>query len=225
GTQLVAKLSERMAIRGRHGSAVARTNTSALPTVVDTPRSFRGNKTVTAPASMLPFAMVSGDRNPLHVSDVAAQLAGMNDGVIVHGMWTSAMAELAASEDGSIVIEYTATMLAPVLPGQQVEFVVERSGVDSRPGAGEVREVTATVEGTVVLTATAVMAAPTTFYGFPGQGIQHLGMGMDGFARSAAARAVWERADKHTRENLGFSIVEIVKNNPEEVRVAGETFQ
>lgn len=225
GTQLVAKLSERMAIRGRHGSAVARTNTSALPTVVDTPRSFRASATVTAPVSMLPFAMVSGDRNPLHVSDVAAQLAGMSDGVIVHGMWTSAMAELTASQDGSTVIEYTATMLAPVLPGQQVEFVVERSGVDSRPGAGEVREVTATVDGTVVLTATAVMAAPTTFYGFPGQGIQHPGMGMDGFARSAAARAVWERADKHTRENLGFSIVEIVKNNPEEVRVAGETFQ
>ncbi|NON71123.1 DUF1729 domain-containing protein [Corynebacterium ulcerans] len=230
---LLARLSERMAIRGRRGNAVARTNTSALPSVIDAPRSFRAFAAVTAPQSMHPFAVATGDRNPIHVSETAAKLAGLGEGVIVHGMWTSAMAELIAAggySDESVstrpnkVMEYTATMLAPVLPGQEVEFLVERSGIDSREGRGEVREITATVQGSIVLTATAVMAAPTTFYAFPGQGIQSQGMGMESRVRSAAARDVWARADHHTRSALGFSVLDIVQNNPTEVRVAGETF-
>ncbi|ANU34420.1 type I polyketide synthase [Corynebacterium glutamicum] len=229
---LIATLAERFAIRGRKGNAVARTNTSALPTTVDTPRSARAVATVVAPESMRPFAVISGDRNPIHVSDVAASLAGL-PGVIVHGMWTSAIGELiagAAFNDEQIhtpaakVVEYTATMLAPVLPGEEIEFSVERSAVDNRPGMGEVRTVTATVNGNLVLTATAVVAAPSTFYAFPGQGIQSQGMGMEARRNSPAARAIWDRADAHTRNKLGFSIVEIVENNPREVTVAGEKF-
>lgn len=231
GTPL-ATLSERFAIRGRNGKMTARTNTSALPSVVDSPRSFRAFARVVAPESMHPFAVVSGDRNPIHVSDVAAGLAGL-PGVIVHGMWTSAIGELvagagyqddAASTRPQRVVEYTATMLAPVLPGQVIEFSVERTGVDNRPGCGEVRSVTATVDGNLIMSATAVMAAPITFYGFPGQGIQSQGMGMESRASSAAAREIWDRADAHTRSKLGFSVLEIVQNNPTEVTVAGERF-
>ncbi|MDO5507199.1 MAG: acyltransferase domain-containing protein, partial [Corynebacterium casei] len=109
-------------------------------------------------------------------------------------------------------------------PGASVDFIVERTGLDSRPLAGEVRTVTASVDGDVVLQATATMAAPRTFYGFPGQGIQSQGMGMDSYASSAAARDVWERADAHTRSKLGFSILEIVRNNPPLVVVGGEEF-
>ncbi|WP_047241484.1 type I polyketide synthase [Corynebacterium epidermidicanis] len=230
GERQVAQLSERFAIRGRNGKATARTNTSVFPSVVDTPRSFRAYAKVTAPHSMLPFALVSGDRNPIHVSNTAAALAGLSDGVIVHGMWTSAIAELLASSsyEGSRavkVVEYTATMLAPVLPGKEVEFTVERAGVDNRPGCGEVREITAKVDGELVLTATAVMAAPRTFYAFPGQGIQSPGMGMASYQSSAAARAIWDRADAHTRAKLGYSILEIVRSNPLEVTVHGEKFQ
>ncbi len=233
--QPLATLSERFAIRGRNGRMTARTNTSALPGVVDAPRSFRSFARVAAPESMKPFAIVSGDRNPIHVSDTAARLAGLPGGVIVHGMWTSAVGELVAaagfSEEGigttepGRVVEYTATMLAPVLPGEVIEFTVERSGVDNRPGRGEVRTLTATVNGNIVLTATAVMAAPSTFYGFPGQGIQSQGMGMESRAASQAAREVWDRADRHTRTKLGFSVLEIVQNNPTEVVVKGERFQ
>ncbi|WJZ03491.1 type I polyketide synthase [Corynebacterium freiburgense] len=228
----LATLTERFAVRGRTGKSTARTNTSVLPSVVDTPRSFRAFAELTAPINLHPFAVVTGDRNPIHVADNAAALAGL-PGVIVHGMWTSAMGELVATgafadenttTKAKKVVEYTATMLSPVMPGAKVEFMVERSGVDNRPGCGEVREVTATVDGSPVLTATAVMAAPRTFYAFPGQGIQSQGMGMDAMASSAAARDVWERADRHTRAKLGFSILEIVRNNPEEVVVHGERF-
>lgn len=225
GGHVIATLSERFAIRGRNGAATAKTNTVPFPTVTDTPRSFRGALSVNAPGAMDPFGCVTGDRNPIHVDSRAAALAGL-PGMIVHGMWLSAMAEHAAVASveaglGNRVIEFTATMLSPVLPGQKVDFAVERRGVDDRPGAGEVREVTATVDGELVLTATAVIAAPTTAYVFPGQGIQSQGMGLEARTRSAAARRVWDQADAVTREKLGFSVVAIVRDNPTEVVVDG----
>ncbi len=225
GERQVATLSERFAIRGRNGSETARTNTVPFPTVTDTPRSHRGMLTATAPNTMKPFAVVTGDRNPIHVDDRAAALAGL-PGVIVHGMWISAMAEHAAvaassAGIGDRVIEFTSTMMSPVLPGQKVRFSVERRGFDNRPGAGEVREITATVGGELVLTATAVIAAPTSVYAFPGQGIQSQGMGLAARTRSAAARKVWDNADRVTREKLGFSVLAIVRDNPTEVTVDG----
>ena len=221
--QQLATLNERFAIVGRTGEQDLQPANSTKH-ITDAPASFRHQLTVTAPASMHPFAVVTGDRNPIHVSDAAARLAGLDNGVIVHGMWTSAIAQLAAGFDGVAVAEWSANMLSPVLPGAEVEFIVERTGLDSRPGAGEVRTVTASVDGDVVLQASATMAAPRTFYGFPGQGIQSQGMGMDSYASSAAARDVWERADAHTRSKLGFSILEIVRNNPPLVVVDGEEF-
>ncbi|WP_394282283.1 fatty acid synthase subunit beta domain-containing protein [Corynebacterium sp.] len=221
----LATLTERFAIRGRAGSATADTNAnvSVLPSVSEAPHSHRSYAQLTAPESLVPFAIVSGDRNPIHVSGAAAQLAGL-PGVIVHGMWTSAIGQLMAAEAGGRVVEYTATMIAPIAPGAELEVTVERTGIDNRPGREEVRTVTVTADGELAVTATAVMAAPTTFYGFPGQGIQSQGMGMDAYSSSAAARVVWDRADRHTRTALGFSILEIVRNNPSEVVVDGEAF-
>lgn len=219
----VATLLERFAIRGRRGEADIPFSEQPS-TVTNKDASFRNLLTVTAPENMRPFAVVSGDRNPIHVNANAARLAGLNDGVIVHGMWTSAMAQLAAGFDGLNIREWSASMAAPILPGAAIEFLVERTGTDSRAGFGEVRTVTATVDGEVVLTARATMAAPRTFYGFPGQGIQSPGMGMDAYGASAAAREVWDRADTHTRSKLGFSILEIVRNNPDAVVVDGERF-
>nr|WP_205908495.1 type I polyketide synthase [Corynebacterium ammoniagenes] len=220
---VLATLKERFAIVGRTGEQELEPATSTAE-ITNTPASFRHQLRVTAPASMHPFAVVTGDRNPIHVSAAAARLAGLENGVIVHGMWTSAIGQLAAGFDGLELAEWSANMLSPVLPGAEVTFIVERTGVDSRPGRGEVRTVTASVGDDVVLQATATMAAPRTFYGFPGQGIQSQGMGMESYASSSAAREVWERADAHTREKLGFSILEIVRNNPPLVVVDGEEF-
>ncbi|HZK36337.1 MAG TPA: acyltransferase domain-containing protein, partial [Aeromicrobium sp.] len=71
------------------------------------------------------------------------------------------------------------------------------------------------------MAATARTEAPRTAYAFPGQGIQSKGMGMEAYARSKAARDVWERADKHTREALGFSILTVVKDNPTRLKARG----
>ncbi|MDO5032928.1 type I polyketide synthase [Corynebacterium sp.] len=219
----IATLHERFAIQRRAG-AEALDVRPAPASAKDTARSFRHSLRARAPRSMRPFAVVSGDRNPIHVSDAAARLAGLEQGVIVHGMWTSALAQLAAGFDGARVREWSTSMLAPVLPGAEVDFRVERTGIDTRAGYGEIRSVTATCQGTPVLEARATMSAPRTFYGFPGQGIQSQGMGMEAFASSPAARRVWERADRHTREHLGFSILEIVRTNPRSVTVNGECF-
>ncbi|MHA7726452.1 fatty acid synthase subunit beta domain-containing protein [Corynebacterium hesseae] len=231
-----AQMHERFLITGRRGDAALETVGAATygaqesgaetveSSVRETPRSFRHRISVVAPESLLPFAVVTGDRNPIHLSSNAAALAGHREGPIVHGMWTSALAQAAAAFDGARVLDWSATWLAPVLPGSEVEFEVERVGVDKRCGYGEVRSVTATSQGVPVLQARATMSSPTTFYAFPGQGIQSPGMGMRDYAESAAARAVWERADKHTRQSLSFSILEIVRHNPDTVVVDGETF-
>ena len=224
----LARLRERFLIPGRTGTRVAPDADDAADGlsefVRETPRSFRHRLTVMAPDSMRPFAVVTGDHNPIHVSANAAALAGLDDGPIVHGMWTSVLAQTAAAFDGARVLQWSATMLAPVHPGSEVELVVDRVGVDKRSGHGEVRSVTASSDGVVVLEARATMSTPRTFYAFPGQGIQAPGMGMQEYGTSFAARAVWERADAHTRQHLGFSILEIVRNNPDTVAVRGTTF-
>ena len=48
---------------------------------------------------------------------------------------------------------------------------------------------------------------------------------MDGYARSAAAREVWNRADEVTRGTLGFSILEIVRDNPTTITAEGTTYR
>jgi malonyl CoA-acyl carrier protein transacylase len=58
------------------------------------------------------------------------------------------------------------------------------------------------------------LVQPTTVYAFTGQGSQEQGMGMELYNSSPAARAVWDSADTHLISAYGFSIVEIVRENP-----------
>lgn len=73
--------------------------------------------------------------------------------------------------------------------------------------------------GEKVLDGSAEVAQPTTVYVFTSQGSQEPGMGMDLYNSSPAARAVWEDADAHLLAVYGFSILEIVKDNPKEKTV------
>ena len=47
-------------------------------------------------------------------------------------------------------------------------------------------------------------------------------MGLEARTRSAAARKAWDRADAHTRDALGFSILAVVRDNPTELWADGE---
>ncbi|CAN5270651.1 type I polyketide synthase [soil metagenome] len=210
--EVFGRLVERFAIRGRVGTAEL--TAPATPQHIPTPRRTRARATITAPADMAAFAEVSGDHNPIHTSPAAAALAGLPE-PIVHGMWLSAATQRVVTEaTGRALSGWVVRFLAPVLRGQQIDVLAERVGVAD---GAEILEVSAKVDGTTVATATATLAPPRTAYAFPGQGIQHQGMGMAGYARSRAAKAIWDRADAHTRATLGFSILEVVRDNPTEI--------
>ncbi|WP_344766658.1 fatty acid synthase subunit beta domain-containing protein [Aeromicrobium panaciterrae] len=217
----IATLRERFAIRGRTGAAEladpARAGGALGDDVHDTPRKSRGAASVVAPTDLRAFAAVTGDHNPIHTSVAAARLAGLG-GPIVHGMWVSAAAQQVVS--GRRITGWTTRFMAPVRPGATVDIRADRVGLDA---GAEVLDISCRVEGEVVMAATARLEAPRTAYAFPGQGIQHQGMGMAAYARSKAAREIWDRADAHTREALGFSILTVVRDNPTVLVAQGVT--
>ena len=224
---VLAKLEERFAIRGRTGAAELtdppRAGGAITDNATDTPRRRRRDVTVTAPTDMSAFAVVSGDHNPIHTDRAAALLAGLKS-PIVHGMWLSAAAQhVVAATDGkpappARVVGWTSRFLGMVLPGDEIDFRVDRVGIDR---GAEIVEVAARVGSDLVMSATAQLAAPKTVYAFPGQGIQHKGMGMEVRARSKAARKVWDTADKFTRDTLGFSVLHVVRDNPTSLIASG----
>ena len=224
---VIATLDERFAILGRTGAAEltdpARAGGAISENATDTPRRRRRDVTLAAPVDMRPFAVVSGDHNPIHTDRAAALLAGL-ESPIVHGMWLSAAAQHAVTAtDGQArpparLVGWTARFLGMVRPGDEVDFRVDRVGIDQ---GAEVLEVAARVGSDLVMSATARLAAPKTVYAFPGQGIQHKGMGMDVRARSKAARKLWDSADKFTRDTLGFSVLHVVRDNPTSIIAMG----
>ena len=115
---------------------------------------------------------------------------------------------------------WTVDFLDMVMPGEKLTFTATRAAV--RDGA---RRVEVQVDGTTGGPwpwAHATVAPLRTAYVFPGQGIQAQGMGMDGYDRSPAARSIWDRADRHTRDPSGFSILDVVRDNPRRSCAVGD---
>ncbi|MFY9262119.1 MAG: fatty acid synthase subunit beta domain-containing protein [Arcanobacterium sp.] len=194
--------------------------------ITDTPRSVLRKATVKAPADMTPFAMVSGDYNPIHTSYLAAKVAGM-EAPLVHGMWLCAAAQHTVSamdDDGHYwhITGWTYRMYGTVDLNDEVDITVERVGI--MEGGGLILDVTCRVNKNVVSQASAAVTPAVTAYVYPGQGIQAQGMALDERNQSAAAREVWERADAHTRKALDFSILAVVRDNPTELTANGVTY-
>lgn len=194
--------------------------------VVDTPRRMLRRVTLTAPSEMTAFARTSGDFNPIHTSHRGAAVSGLK-APLVHGMWLSAAAQhvVQASDDKGAHYEiagWTYNMYGMVQLNDKVEISVERIG-KLRHG-GMTLEVTCRIDGGIVSRGTAAVRAPRSAYVYPGQGIQQQGMVLDERAKSAAARETWERADRLTREKLGFSILAIVRDNPTTLTANGVTY-
>lgn len=197
-----------------------------LDLLVSTPRRMLRRVKLTAPKEMTAFARTSGDFNPIHTSHRGAAVSGLS-APLVHGMWLSAASQhvVQATDDKGMHYEiagWTYNMYGMVQLGDEVEISVERVG-KLRHG-GMALEVICRIDGNIVSRGTAIVRAPRTAYVFPGQGIQQQGMVLDERAKSAAARETWERADKVTREKLGFSILAIVRDNPKTLTANGVTY-
>ena len=231
----IAHETERFAIRGRSYSA-------ALPkpapeygdvaelhgfSVDNTPRRALRRVVIRAPKDMTAFARTSGDFNPIHTSKRGAAISGLS-APLVHGMWLSAAAQHVAQaldEKGSHydLVGWTYNMYGMVQLDDEVEITVERVGKVRRGGLA--LEVTCRVDGQIVSKASALTRAPRAAFVYPGQGIQKQGMSLDERAKSPAVRETWERADKLTREKLGFSILAVVRDNPKELTANGVTYR
>lgn len=231
----IAHETERFAIRGRSYSA-------ALPksapeygdaaelhgfSVDNTPRRALRRVVIRAPKDMTAFARTSGDFNPIHTSKRGAAISGLS-APLVHGMWLSAAAQHVAQaldEKGAHydLVGWTYNMYGMVQLDDEVEITVERVGKVRRGGLA--LEVTCRVDGQIVSKASALTRAPRAAFVYPGQGIQKQGMSLDERAKSPAVRETWERADKLTREKLGFSILAVVRDNPKELTANGVTYR
>lgn len=228
---LVARETERFAIRGRAYSDELPTPApnygGLLEDIRETPRRVLRRVTVRAPHEMTAFARTSGDFNPIHTSHRGAAISGLAQ-PLVHGMWLSATAQHAVQALDTAGAHYeiagwTYNMYGMVQLDDEVEITVERIGRVAH--AGLVLEVTCRISGQIVSRGTAITRPVASAFVYPGQGIQAQGMVLDERAKSAAARDVWERADKLTRERLGFSILAVVRDNPKELTANGVTYR
>lgn len=104
-----------------------------------------------------------------------------------------------------------------VLPGD--ELTVKLTHIAMRDGRKVIKVETLNQRGEKVIDGVAEVRQPPTAYVFTGQGSQEVGMGMELYANSPVARAVWDAADEHLGKTYGFSIVDIVKNNPKELTI------
>ena len=224
GETVLAKLDQSFFIRRYEGEAPAAWRAEE---VVDTPApeyvALKRTRPLfsierQAPTDLTAFAHISGDLNPIHRDPALAALAGL-DNPIVHGQWTAATACAMICSTGKTLRRSEARFLAPVDPGADLVFTAEAVG---RLDGDEIIEVVVREGQRTVLRLTAQVACPVTAVIFPGQGCQRRGMGMEDYQRSAAARAIWDQADAHTRAKHGFSLLSVVRENPKSIDVGEE---
>ena len=177
---------------------------------------------IVSPPHNSPYASVSSDYNPIHVNPYFASYASL-PGTITHGMWTSAATRkfvetFAAENRPERVTMFDVKFMDMVLPGTRLETKLAHTGMMN--GKKIIKVETFNLEtGSKVIEGTAEIDQPVTAYVFTGQGSQEQGMGMDLYESSAVARAIWDKADEHFLTHYGFSIVDIVRNNPKELTV------
>lgn len=180
-----------------------------------------GNFLLTAPDDSTPFGLASGDLNPLHSDDSIARLAGFEKR-IVHGMWTMAAATAEFEKyltDGTRIVEAEARFLAPVYPGEKLKVEVKKAG---RAEGAHIYKITVTGDSGPCCEIETICTPVSTAYICPGQGVQKAGMHKRVMENSPAGAEVWKKSDEWTRKNLGFSLLDIVENNPESIEIDGK---
>lgn len=171
--------------------------------------------------SNLSYSESSGDLNPIHTDARIADLVSL-PGTITHGMWTSAairalVETYAAGNQPLRVRDYDASFDDMVLPNDTLTTRLYHVGMKS--GRKLVKIETVNQVGTKVFHGVAEIDEPRTAFVFTGQGSQEVGMGMDLYATSKVAKEIWDEADNHFCNKYGFSILDIVQNNPKSLTI------
>lgn len=185
------------------------------------------NTQIAAPATAHAYALASFDLNPIHTDSRLAGLANLpldahgQSTPIIHGMWTSAAA-LASLQRAfpQAVKSWHTDFVGMVMPGEILN--VQARHVASRAGRRILNVTVTNQKEQTLLSGVAEVLQNATAYIFTGQGSQATGMGMPAYDTSAAAREMWDKADKYCQNELGFSILKIVRDNPKEDDVRGE---
>ena len=177
--------------------------------------------TYNTPATNEPYSKISGDFNPIHINPYFSDFASL-PGTITHGMWNSAavrkyLESTVADNHPERVESYEVAFVGMVLPGDQIQVKLTHTAM--RDGKKVVKVEAFNDKGVKVIDGVAEVRQPPMVYVFTGQGAQEVGMGMELYNSSPVARAVWDAADAHLTSVYGFSIVDIVKNNPKELTI------
>ncbi|KAJ2524354.1 fatty acid synthase alpha subunit Lsd1, partial [Coemansia sp. RSA 2049] len=176
----------------------------------------------TVPPSNLEYSVLGGDRNPIHINEYVADVAGL-PGALTQGLWTCAAARAvvelhAADGETGRLRAFDIECVGMVLPRDTLAVDIAHRGMDGGRMlvAGSVTNVQS---GVVVVKYAAEIEQPRTAFVFTGQGSQSPGMGMDLYAQSEHARRVWDRADRHMRARLGVSLLDVVRSSPDRLTV------
>jgi len=178
---------------------------------------------ISAPSESLSYALASHDLNPIHRNKYLATIAELPMGsTIVHGMWTAAMArgvlESSVTESSAQIASYQVDFVDMVFPEDQLCVTLQHVGV-----IGGRKIITIKVHKVesraLVMKGRAEVEQHRTAYLFTGQGSASVGMGMDRYEEVECVRKVWDTADAHLKFMYGFSLLQIVRENPKSLTV------
>ncbi|PPQ98053.1 hypothetical protein CVT26_003048 [Gymnopilus dilepis] len=166
----------------------------------------------TAPLTNEPYSKVSGDFSPIHINPYFSNYAPLPVPLRMDSAATCPYVETIAAKGHPE--RYGVNFVGMVIPGEPLMVNIRHTGM--RDGNMAVRITTIIQRGEKALQGSAEVAQPTAVCVSTRQGLQEPGMGMGLYNRSLAARAVWGDAGAHLLAVYDFSIIKIVKGNPNE---------